>query len=48
MEIEPIPKGRKQNKVVGLYKVWRADVKEGITGVPQKYQPPDRKRRLPK
>ena len=28
VEIEPIPKGRKQNKVIGLYKIWRADVKE--------------------
>jgi hypothetical protein len=28
IEIEPIPKGRKQNKVFGLFKVWRADVKE--------------------
>ena len=40
VEIEPIPKGRKQNKTVGLYKIWRADVKEGITGVPRKHQPP--------
>ena len=29
VEIEPIPKGRKQNKTLGLYKIWRADVKEG-------------------
>ena len=28
VEIEPIPKGRKQNKTLGLYKIWRADVKE--------------------
>ena len=28
VEIEPIPKGRKKNKVIGLYKIWRADVKE--------------------
>lgn len=28
VEVEPIPKGRKQNKVFGLYKIWRADVKE--------------------
>ncbi len=28
IEIEPIPKGRKKNKVMGLFKVWRADVKE--------------------
>ncbi len=26
MEIEPVPKGRKQNKVMGLFKVWRKDV----------------------
>ena len=30
VEIEPIPKGRKQNKTIGLYKIWRADVKEGV------------------
>ena len=29
VEIEPIPKGRKQNRIVGLYRIWRADVKEG-------------------
>ena len=23
IEIEPIPKGRKQNKVMGLYKIWK-------------------------
>ncbi|CAN5609293.1 hypothetical protein BH11MYX1_BH11MYX1_56140 [soil metagenome] len=28
VEIEPTPKGRKHNKVIGLYKIWRADVKE--------------------
>ena len=28
IEVEPIPKGRKQNKVFGLFKIWRADVKE--------------------
>lgn len=28
IEIEPVPKGRKQNKILGLYKIWRADVKE--------------------
>ena len=22
IEIEPVPKGRKQNKVMGLYKIW--------------------------
>lgn len=30
VEIEPIPKGRKQNKVFGLFKIWRADVKERV------------------
>ena len=30
VEIEPTPKGRKQNKTMGLYKIWRADVKEGV------------------
>ncbi len=28
IEIEPLPKGRKQNKILGLFKIWRADVKE--------------------
>lgn len=27
VEVEPIPKGRKQNKIIGLFKIWRADVK---------------------
>lgn len=26
--IEPIPKGRKQNKEIGLFKIWRKDVKD--------------------
>jgi hypothetical protein len=30
VEVEPTPKGRKQNKIIGLYKIWRADVKEGV------------------
>ena len=29
VEIEPIPKGRKKNRVVGLFRIWRADIKEG-------------------
>ena len=29
VEIEPIPKGRKRNRIIGLFKIWRADVKEG-------------------
>lgn len=28
VEIEPVPKGRKQNKVIGLFKIWRKDVKD--------------------
>lgn len=28
IEIEPIPKGRKSNKVFGLFKIWKAEVKE--------------------
>lgn len=28
IEIEPIPKGRKKNKIIGLFRVWRADIKE--------------------
>jgi len=28
IELEPIPKGRKKNVIVGLFKIWRADVKE--------------------
>ena len=27
VEIEPIPKGRKQNRIIGLFRIWRADVK---------------------
>lgn len=32
VEIEPIPKGRKKNKVFGLYKIWHAPpaVKQGM------------------
>ncbi|MEO8701588.1 MAG: hypothetical protein ABI867_16200 [Kofleriaceae bacterium] len=30
VEIEPTPKGRKQNRIIGLYKIWRADVKAGV------------------
>lgn len=28
LEIEPIPKGRKKNKIIGLFKIWRADIKD--------------------
>jgi len=24
IEVEPVPKGRKQNKIIGLYKIWKA------------------------
>jgi len=51
IEVEPVPKGRKQNKVFGLYKVWRADVKEkalaeqaaqaAAGGAPTAAQPPE-------
>ncbi len=30
VEVEPTPRGRKQNRILGLYKIWRADVKEGV------------------
>lgn len=30
VEVAPIPQGRKQTKVFGLFKIWRADVKEGV------------------
>lgn len=28
VEIEPIPKGRKKNKVIGLFKIWNVSKKE--------------------
>jgi hypothetical protein len=28
LEIEPIPKGRKKNRTIGLFRIWRADIKE--------------------
>ena len=28
VEVEPIPKGRKKNRIIGLFRIWRADVKE--------------------
>ncbi len=40
VEIEPIPKGRKQNRILGLYKIWRADVKEGVLLKQQKQRSP--------
>ena len=27
VEIEPIPKGRKKNKVIGLFKIWMSDIR---------------------
>ena len=27
LEIEPIPKGRKKNRTIGLFRIWRADIK---------------------
>jgi hypothetical protein len=36
IEVEPIPKGRKQNKTIGLFKVWRKDVKDqSLAGRPR-------------
>lgn len=28
IEVEPIPRGRKKLKTIGLYRVWRKDVKD--------------------
>ena len=28
VEIEPIPKGRKKNRLIGLFRIWRADIRE--------------------
>ena len=36
VEVEPTPKGRKQNKILGLYRIWRADVKEGALRASQR------------
>lgn len=30
IEVEPMPKGRKKNKVIGLFKIWRADIKDKV------------------
>ena len=27
VEIEPIPRGRKKNRTIGLFKIWRADIR---------------------
>lgn len=45
VEIEPTPKGRRHNKIIGLYKIWRADLKEGCL---MKQRNPKRVRRVPK
>ena len=48
VEIEPTPKGRKQNKTIGLYKIWRADVKEGVLmkqSSPERAESPPHRRR---
>ena len=45
VEIEPTPKGRKQNRIIGLYKIWRADVKEGVL---MKQQSSKRAKRAPR
>ena len=28
VEIEPIPKGRKKNKTIGLFKIWHSNIKK--------------------
>ena len=28
IEIEPIPKGRKQNKLIGLFRIWHGNVRD--------------------
>jgi hypothetical protein len=28
LEIEPIPKGRKKNRSIGLFRIWRSDIKD--------------------
>lgn len=28
VEIAPLPKGRKKNKIIGLFRIWRADIRE--------------------
>jgi hypothetical protein len=38
IEIEPIPKGRKHNVVLGLYRIWRADVKDKVLAEQAKQQ----------
>ncbi len=42
VEIEPNPKGRRQNKIIGLYKIWRADLKEGVLKKQRKPKPRNR------
>lgn len=33
MEVEPVPKGRKKNKLIGLFKVWHAPTEGGTSKV---------------
>ncbi len=28
IEVEPIPKGRKKNKIIGLFRIWHSSIKE--------------------
>ena len=28
VEVEPVPKGRKKNRVIGLFRIWHADIKD--------------------
>lgn len=28
VEIEPIPKGRKKNKVIGLFRIWQGNIRD--------------------
>ena len=30
VEIEPVPKGRKANVIIGLYKIWHSDIAQNI------------------
>lgn len=37
VEIEPTPKGRKQNKIIQLFRIWRADAPVQVASVIQRY-----------
>ena len=45
VEIEPSPKGRRHNKIIGLYKIWLAALKEGVQ---EEQRKPKRARRVSK